>query len=200
VAWGEATAGDPALVDGLLDEVTGLLPQPDASTTADLEGVRLHALIRLGRFDECRSVADRAGAAAVAARRPDLAYGAWVNAACVLRRRRPGGALTMADRAIAAVDGIAMLTVRCLAARTHLLSRLGRHDEATACVRGQLELARRLDSAPLEALTWYDAGLVALAAGRFGEAAGLLEDALDAGAELSRPAARWRGRRRWPRR
>ncbi|MDT7589126.1 MAG: hypothetical protein QOE32_6676, partial [Pseudonocardiales bacterium] len=191
MAWGEATAGDPALVDGLLDEVTGLLPQPDASTTADLEGVRLHALIRLGRFDECRSVADRAGAAAVAARRPDLAYGAWVNAACVLAAGGDlAGALTMADRAIAAVDGIAMLTVRCLAARTHLLSRLGRHDEATACVRGQLELARRLDSAPLEALTWYDAGLVALAAGRFGEAAGLLGDALDAGAELSRPAAR----------
>jgi DNA-binding SARP family transcriptional activator/tetratricopeptide (TPR) repeat protein len=191
VAWGEAVAGDPAVVDGLLDEVARLLPQPDASTTADLEGVRLHALIRLGRFDECASVAERAGTAAARAHRPDLAYGAWVNAACVLAA---GGdlaaALTMADRAIAAVDGIAMLTVRCLAARTHLLSRLGRHDEATACVRGQLELARRLDSAPLEALTWYDAGLVALAAGRFGEAAGLLGDALDAGAELSRPAAR----------
>jgi tetratricopeptide (TPR) repeat protein len=57
-------------------------------------------------------------------------------------------------------------------------------------VRGQLELARRLDSAPLEALTWYDAGLVALAADQFGEAAALLGDALDAGAELSRPAAR----------
>jgi tetratricopeptide (TPR) repeat protein len=114
-----------------------------------------------------------------------------VNTACVLAA---GGelaaALDMADRAVAAVDGIAILRVRCLAARTHLLSRMGRHGEATACAAEQLALAQRLDAAALEALTWYDAGLVALAAGQFDRAARLLGDALDAGAEISRPAAR----------
>jgi len=191
IAWGEAVAGDPSEVAALLDRVAALDPEPDAARTADLEGVRLHAAIRLGRFGECVAVAERAGAAAARADRPDLAYGTWVNTACVLAA---GGelaaALDMADRAVAAVDGIAILTVRCLAARTHLLSRMGRHGEATACAAEQLALAQRLDAAALEALTWYDAGLVALAAGQFDRAARLLGDALDAGAEFSRPAAR----------
>jgi tetratricopeptide (TPR) repeat protein len=191
VAWGEAVAGDPAAVAGLLNEATELVPEPDAARTADIEGVRLHAVIRLGRFGESVEVAERAGAAAAMAGRPDLAYGVWVNVACVLAASgRLDTALEMADRAVAAVDGIAMLTVRCLAARTHLLSRMGRHAAAADCVAEQLALAQRLDSAALEALTWYDAGLVALAAGQFERAAELLGDALDAGAEVSRPAAR----------
>jgi hypothetical protein len=53
-----------------------------------------------------------------------------------------------------------------------------------------LATAGRLDSPPLLAMARHDAGLVALAAGRYGEAAELLCAALDGDAAVSRPAAR----------
>ncbi|MGH3696655.1 MAG: hypothetical protein ACRDRX_22150 [Pseudonocardiaceae bacterium] len=51
-------------------------------------------------------------------------------------------------------------------------------------------MAERLDSPALAALVRYDASLVALAAGRHAEVAGLLAAALDEQAQISRPAAR----------
>ena len=77
-----------------------------------------------------------------------------------------------------------------LAARAHLLSRLGRHDEALRTTAELLETAGRLDSPPMLAVAQHDAGLVALAAGRPREAADLLAAALAGDAAVSRPAAR----------
>jgi tetratricopeptide (TPR) repeat protein len=77
-----------------------------------------------------------------------------------------------------------------LAARAHLLSRLGRHDEARATADTLLETAVRLDSPPMLAVAQYDAGLVALAGRRPREAADLLAAALAGDAAVSRPAAR----------
>jgi DNA-binding SARP family transcriptional activator/tetratricopeptide (TPR) repeat protein len=191
LAWTQAVAGDASAVTGLLAQVAALEPEPDDLSYGDREHVRLFALIRLGRFDECVPVAETAGTAIERADRPDLAYSIWVNAACALACAGDlPTALRLADRAVAATRGIPVITLTCLAARTHLLSRLGRHDEALAISVRQRQMAERLDSPALIALARYDAGLVALAAGRHGEAADLLATALDEHAQISRPAAR----------
>jgi predicted Zn-dependent protease len=85
---------------------------------------------------------------------------------------------------------VPVLALPCLAARAHLLARMGRHDEAARAVTELQDVAERLDSPSLLALTRHDAGLVAFAAGRLREAADLIGAALDGGAVVSRPAAR----------
>ncbi|MGH3945689.1 MAG: ATP-binding protein, partial [Pseudonocardiaceae bacterium] len=191
LAWTQAVAGDADAVTELLTHVETLQPQPDDLSYGDREHVRLFALIRLGRFDECIPVAERAGTAIERADRPDLAYSIWVNAACALACAGDlPTALRLADRAVAAARGVPVITLTGLAARAHLLSRLGRHDEALATSARQRQMAERLDSPALAALARYDAGLVALAAGRHAEAADLLAAALDEHAQISRPAAR----------
>ena len=75
-----------------------------------------------------------------------------------------------------------MLLVACLAARAHLLARLGRHAEAAEASRQQLACAERLDSPVMAATAAHDAGLVALAAGDHAAAADLLGRALQGGA------------------
>ncbi|HEV7788630.1 MAG TPA: AAA family ATPase [Pseudonocardia sp.] len=191
LAWTQAVAGDASAVSGLLAQVEALEPEPDDVSYGDREHVRLFALIRLGRFDECVPVAELAGAAIERADRPDLAYSIWVNAACALACAGDlPTALRLADRAVAATRGIPVVTLPCLAARAHLLSRLGRHDEARATSARQREMAERLDSPTLGAVACHDAGLVALAAGRYAEAAHLLAAALAEQAQISRPATR----------
>jgi DNA-binding SARP family transcriptional activator/tetratricopeptide (TPR) repeat protein len=191
LTWTQAVAGDAGAVTGLLAQVEALEPEPDDLGYGDREQVRLFALIRLGRFAECVPVAERAGTAIERAERPDLAYGIWVNAACALACAGDlPTALRLADRAVAATRGIPVITLTGLAARAHLLSRLGRHDEALATSAQQREMADRLDSPALAALARYDAGLIALAAGQHAEAADLLAAALNEHAQISRPAAR----------
>ncbi|MGH3692997.1 MAG: hypothetical protein ACRDRX_03185 [Pseudonocardiaceae bacterium] len=191
LAWTQAVAGDVSAVSGLLAQVEALEPETDDLSYGDREHVRLFALIRLGRFEECVPVAERAGTAIERADRPDLAYSIWVNAACALACAGDlPTALQLADRALAAARGIPVITLTGLAARAHLLSRLDRHDEALATSARQREMAERLDSAALAALARYDAGLVALAAGRHAEAADLLAAALNEHAQISRPATR----------
>jgi tetratricopeptide (TPR) repeat protein len=99
------------------------------------------------------------------------------------------GALRSAGRGQAATRDVPVLAVPNLAAQAHLLSRLDRHDEAAVVVATMLATAERLDSVPVLGLARHDAGLVALAAGRFGEASDLLTAALDADAAVSRSAA-----------
>jgi ATP/maltotriose-dependent transcriptional regulator MalT len=125
------------------------------------------------------------------AQRPDQAFAGLVTAACGLAA---GGdlpaALRVAEHAVELTRGTTVLTLPCLAARAHLLARIGRFDEAIAVAREQLALAERLDSPRFAALAQGDAGLVALAAGLFPEAAGLLAAALEGQAPVSRPATR----------
>jgi tetratricopeptide (TPR) repeat protein len=73
-AWGESAAGDPARAAALLDEVTALVDHPDDTIVAEMACAELMSLIRLGRFTECEAVAERGGAAARRAGRPDVAY------------------------------------------------------------------------------------------------------------------------------
>lgn len=191
LAWGEAVAGDPTAVDGLLTTATAYLPEEaDAETTADIGEIRIQGLIRQGRFAECAAMASVAAPAAALSRMPGRAFAVWVNAACALAcAGEYTAALAFADDAVEATKSIPVLLVGCLAARAHLLARLGRHQQAEETVRQQLDCADRLDDPGLAATAAHDAGLVALAAGRYADAAELLGQALSADARISRPAA-----------
>jgi hypothetical protein len=90
---------------------------------------------------------------------------------------------------VSATEAAPVLAVGCLAARAHLLARMGRHEEAAQAVAQQMALADRIDEPGLAATTAHDAGLVALAGGRFAEAADFLDIALSGDAKISRPAA-----------
>jgi tetratricopeptide (TPR) repeat protein len=190
-AWGESAAGDPARAVALLDEVASLVTEPDDRIVAEMANAELMSVIRLGRFTECEAVAERAGAAARRAGRLDVTYGIWVHTACALSGAgNLTGALRAADAAVAATRGITVIELPCLAARAFVLSRLGRHDDALSVADEQLVKADRMDSPAAAALARHDAGLISLAAGRYADAARLLEQALAADAEVSRPAAR----------
>jgi DNA-binding SARP family transcriptional activator/tetratricopeptide (TPR) repeat protein len=190
-AWGESVAGDPARAATLLNEVTSLVPEPDDATVAEMANAELMSLIRRGRFTGCEAVAQRGGAAARRAGRPDLAYGIWIHTACALSGAgNLTGALQAADAAVAATRGMTVIELPCLASRAFVLSRLGRHDEALVLAADQLLMAERMDSPEAAALARHDAGLISLAAGRHLQAAQLLERALAEGAGVSRPAAR----------
>ncbi len=190
-AWDEAGVGDTVRSAALLDEVAALVPEPDAATSVQIDIARLLTLIRLGRFGECEAVAERAGAAADKAHRVDLGYMVWLSTACALAcDENLEGALRVVGRGLVAARGMPVVTLPSLAARAHLLSRLGRHDEALTAAAEEQMMAERLDSPQYAALARHDAGLVALAAGRHADAVELLGAALDAGAKVSRPAAR----------
>lgn len=191
LAWGEATAGDAEAVDGLLATAVGYLPAaPNDETVADIAEIRILGLIRRGRFAECAEIARVAAPAAVVARLPGRAFAVWINAACALTcAGEYDVALELVEHAIEATRTVPVLELGCLSARAHLLARLGRHEEAERSVRGLLECADRIDEPRLAATAAHDAGLVALAAGRYAEATDLIGTALAAGAEVSRPAA-----------
>ncbi len=191
LAWGQAAAGDVTLVEELLAAASACLPgEADAETVADITEIRLLGLIRQGRFADCAAVASAAGTAAAVARLPGRAYAVWINAACALAcAGQYEAALGFADRAVDATSGVPVLLVPCLAAQAQLLARLGRHGAAEQAVARQRECAERLDDPGLAATAAHDAGLVALAAGRWEQAAQLLGDALSACAKVSRPAA-----------
>ena len=189
MAWCQAVAGDPDRVDGLLAEAAAHLP-PDLEPqmVTDIAEIRIQSLIRQGRFAECARIA--ADTAPALDRQPDRAYAIWINAACALACAEDHeGALALVDRAIAATASAPVVLISCLAARAHLLARLGRGEEALSASRSQREHAARLDAPEMVATAMHDAGLVALQIGRYAEAADLLETALAGPARVSRPAA-----------
>ena len=190
-AWCESVAGDPVRAAALLDQAAPLVTDLDDTIVAEMAHAKLTSLARQGRFTECEAVAGRGGAAARRAGRPDLAFSIWLMTACALSVADDmAGALRAADAAVAATRGIPVIEVRCLAGRAFVLSRLGRHDEALSLAAEQLAKAERMDSPAAAALARHDAGLIWLAAGHYAEAARMLAEALAAGAEVSRPAAR----------
>lgn len=191
LAWGEAVAGDPSASDGPLAAAENILPaDPDPVVRSDIAEIRMQGLIRQGRFAESVAVALAAGPDAAQRGLPDRAYAVWLNAACALACLGDfDRALDLADRAVDTTEGVPVLLLGCLAARAHILARLGRHPEAAETSRRQRALAERLDSPALAATAAHDAGLVAAAAGEHATAAALLAEALDAQAPVSRPSA-----------
>ncbi len=191
LAWGDAVAGEGKRFERLLSEAEALLPgTPDALTGSDIVEIRMQGLIRRGRLAEAVEVARSAAPQAVSARLPDRAYAILTHAACALTSLGDHeGALALADQSVAATSGVPSIQLGCLAARAHILARLGRHEDAAETVGRLQPLAERLGSPSLVATAAHDAGLVALAAGRYAEAAELLADALDRRAPISRPTA-----------
>jgi len=194
LAWAEAAAGDAEAVEELLLQVHHLTrgTSPSDRLAHDIGAARSFSLIRRGRFEESYAPAIAAAGAAQRAGRPDMAYACWANASCAAACAGDfERSLEFAERGLAAVRGVLPTSeVHLLAGRAHILTRLGRLEEARAAADAELELAERLDNAELRAVAQHDRGIVALAAGDLDRAEALLAAALDGNAPVSRPLAR----------
>jgi DNA-binding SARP family transcriptional activator/tetratricopeptide (TPR) repeat protein len=193
-AWAEAIAGDTAVVDDLLSQVHDLLgrDRADDLLTHDVAAARQFALMRAGRFADSYAPGVAAGEAAQRAGRPDMAYGAWGNAAAAAAAAGDlDRALEFADRSLYAARGTGLpLECAVLSAKSQVLARMGRLDDARAVADLECQIAERLGRAGAIAAGDHDRGVIELLAGRYDESAGLLGSALDRGGPFSRPMAR----------
>jgi DNA-binding SARP family transcriptional activator/tetratricopeptide (TPR) repeat protein len=192
-AWAEAVAGDPDAADDLLARVEAAGAPDDDLLRHAVEHARALGLIRRGRFADSYAPSAESGELAERAGRPDLSYGSWINAACAAACAGDFEcALSFVERGARAVRGTGLraLEVQYLAARSYVLARLGRLDEARAAADAEAELAERIAIPELEATARHDRGMVALALGDLDRAQALLRAALAEGAPVSRPVAR----------
>ena len=191
LAWRDAVGGDARNAEALLSAAADQLGDAtDPATLLDMTEIRMQSLIRQGRFIESAQVARDAGRTVPNTRGQGPSYGIWVNAACALTSIGDyEGALACADEAAAGTRDVPVLVVHALAAKAHILSRLGRHQQADTVIAEQRQMAKRLDSPGISATACFDAGMVALAAGRFAEAARHIEEAMSGPAQISRPGA-----------
>jgi tetratricopeptide (TPR) repeat protein len=194
-AWAEAIAGDPDAAERLLEDIHRVLGPGGA--TPQLAHAISHArgitLIRRGRFRESYGPQIAAGEVAARLGRADLACGCWLNAACAASCAGDfDRALEFVDRGAQSLSGqrLGWLEVQLLAARAHVLLRLGRRPEASAAAEEEAAVADRDDAPELRATAEHDRGMVALALGDHALAAELLAAALLHDAPVSRPHAR----------
>jgi tetratricopeptide (TPR) repeat protein len=192
-AWAESVAGDPERAEAdiaALEERLGDVHDPVLAAELALD--RTMAMIRSGRLAEAEEQGLRAVALAGAADRPELASVAYGNiAAAAAARGDFERCLELVDEAGPDERVGPGLATHLHAARTHALSRLGRHAEAAAAARAQEALAARAGAEDLEATAAFDLGCVLLAAGEPGPAAERLDVALGAPeGHFSRPLAR----------
>jgi hypothetical protein len=191
MAWGEAVAGSGTDCERLLAEASALVvlrPQ----LRADALDIQMQSMIRQNRFDEAAAlVADpRDPDVQIVESFPDRAFSTLVCAACVRTcLGEDEAALALVNRALAATAPVTGLALMTLSARAQVLARLGRHDEAARDAAQVQEWADRLDDPAMGATATHDRGLVAMAAGRYAEAAALIGEALAAGAGVSRVSA-----------
>ena len=191
LAWGEAVAGSVEEAERLLASMQDL--DRDDLTTYDIGHARAFALMRRGRFVESYPPSIAAGEAAARLGRPDLAYGCWSNAAgAATAAGELERALEFLDRSEDAVGnrGLVSPEFQLLGARSFVLRRLGRLDQARACTDAERQLAERVGSAELVAWAAHDAGLVSLDRGEFARAASELSAALVDAVEISRASTR----------
>jgi len=192
-AWAEAVAGDPEAGEELLARAEETGAEADDLIRHAAEHARALVLIRRGRFTDSYAPSAESGELAERAGRPDLSYGSWINAACAAACAGDfERALAFVERGARAVRGTGLraLEVQYLAARSYVLTRLGRLDEARAAAEAEAELAERIAIPELEATARHDCGMVALARGELDRAQALLRAALAEGAPVSRPVAR----------
>lgn len=190
MAWADAVTGSGDDFERLLEEARQLV-EVGPRMRADTLEVQLLGLIRRGRFREAVAlVADPDDPLArVVDEFPDRRYSVLGNAAAALVYVGDDeGALAMLQRARAG-PALTALELKTLSAEAELLARLGRHDEAAAAADQVQDWADRLDDPVLAATTTHDRGLLAMAAGRYDEAADLIGQALARGAAVSRVGA-----------
>jgi DNA-binding SARP family transcriptional activator len=192
LAWAQAVAGSIEEAERLLAQLGSGAPETDLQTY-DIDHARALALMRRGRFVDSYSPAIAAGEAVARAGRPDLAYGCWANAAgAAAAAGEHERALEFIDRGLDAIDrqGLQGLEIHLLAARTFVLTRLHRLEDARSTADSEQRLAEQLGQPDLLAMASHDRGLVALEARDYGLAARLLAAALVDGAPISRPLTR----------
>ena len=196
-AWAEIVAGDVATAERLLEQVHALLgdERPSDAMTVAIGHARALALVRRGRFRESYGPQIAAAEAGARMGRVDLSYGAWAHAACTAGCAGEfDRALEFVDRGLAEAVGSGLVTLEfhLLAGRAHILGRLGRDAEAWESAGRQREIADRLGDQAMLGLADHDRGLLALALGRYDDAAALIASALRDGTGFSRPTARLR--------
>jgi DNA-binding SARP family transcriptional activator/tetratricopeptide (TPR) repeat protein len=191
-AWAEAVAGSVEEAERLLAALSAAAPASDLETY-DIGLARAQALSRRGRFSESYGPFIASGEAMARAGRPDLTYDCWANAAGAASAAGEfDRALEFLDRGTQALPGLGLqsLQIHMLAARSFVLRRLGRLDEARVAAESEQALAEQLAQPELLAMASHDRGVIALQAGEHEQAAGLLADALVDGAPISRPLTR----------
>ncbi len=192
-AWAEAVAGEVEVAERLLVQLSADTPGSDDLRTYDIGHARALALMRRGRFVDSYGPSIASGEAIVRAGRPDLAYGCWANAASAASAAgEHERALEFLDRGTAAIagHGLQSIEIHLLAARSFVLGRLGRLDEASAAAASEQAHAEQLGQPQLVAMANHDRGLIALAQGDSQVAATLLAASLVEGAPISRPLTR----------
>jgi DNA-binding SARP family transcriptional activator len=192
-AWAEAVAGSVEEAERLLAELSAGASGGDDLRTYDVGHARALALMRRGRFVESYGPSIAAGDAIARAGRPDLAYGCWANAAgAAAAAGEYDRALEFLDRGTSSIagQGLKGIEVHLLAARSFVLSRLGRLDEARAVADSERALAEQLAQPELLAMASHDRGQIALQERDYERAARLLVQSLVDGAPISRPLTR----------
>jgi DNA-binding SARP family transcriptional activator len=192
-AWAQAVAGSVDEAERLLATLSAISPEADDFRTYDVGHARQLALMRRGKFVESYGPSIAAGEAIARAGWPDQAYGCWANAAgAAAAAGEYERALEFLDRGMAAIDGhgLQSIEIHLLGARSFVLRRLERFDEARTVAAAELALAEQLGRDELVAMADHDRGLIALEGGDFGLAAELLDRSLVEGAPISRPLTR----------
>jgi DNA-binding SARP family transcriptional activator/tetratricopeptide (TPR) repeat protein len=187
-AWGESNVGNLDVVDELFGRLTALASD-DPTVRHEIDNARGFRLLRAGDIEG-------ALAAFLAMARdvelgPDRAYTVWANAACLASALgRHDEALAYADRGLDDVRGLPPLVADLQAIRATIFARMGRYDDARAAVAEERRAAERFGVPRLAVRAEYDEGMVAMSAGETDRAVELFYRALEAGALVSRPAAR----------
>ena len=192
-AWCEAVGGSVEEAERLLELLDAESYPSDDWRIFDIAHARALALMRRGRFVESYGPEVVAGEASERIGRPDLAFGAWVNAAgAATAAEQHDRALEFLDRAMAAVAGHGLkgIEVDVLAAKAFVLRRLGRLADARRAAEAEQAAAEQLAQPDRLAMANHDRGLVALEEGEWELAAQLLTASLLEPAPISRPVAR----------
>ena len=192
-AWCEAVAGSVEEAERLVAQLSAERDAGGDWRIYDIAHARALALMRRGRFVDSYGPSITAGEAGDRIGRPDLAYGAWVNAAgAATAAGQHERALEFLDRGTAAVAGRGLKGIEAdvLAAKAFVLRGLGRLEDARAAAEAEQAVAEQLAQPDLLAMASHDRGLVALEQGEWDLAARLLEASLVDEARISRPVTR----------
>jgi DNA-binding SARP family transcriptional activator/tetratricopeptide (TPR) repeat protein len=192
-AWCEAVAGSVEETDRLLEALSAEREALDDWRIYDVAHARALALMRRGCFTESYGPSITAGEASARIGRPDLAYGAWVNAAgAASAAGQHERALEFLDRATAAIAerGLKGIEVDLLAAKAFVLRAVRRLEDARRAADAEQAVAEQLAQSDRLAMASHDRGLVALEEGEWALAAQLLRASLVDGAPISRPVTR----------
>ena len=192
-AWCEAVAGSVDEAERLLQALRDRREANDDWRIYNISHAWALALMRRGRFVESYGPSITAGEASERIGRPDVVYGAWVNAAgAASAAGQHDRALDFLQRAAAAIAGRGLkgIEVDLLAAKAFVLRGLGRLEDARRAAEAEQTAADQLAQPDRVAMASHDRGLVALEEGDWALAAPLLRASLVEGAPISRPVTR----------